>query len=186
MLGGSTASCEQSLSVTVDHPGGLPPPRLQDRRQLDAARDHVLHRAHACAVAGEGLDDVVWNARALGHPLVDARHLARVELLADRSVLAYRPKQVSVVDFGAADPRIDQLDGVPGWRTAFRTSAISAKRARPPARSISSRRPWTAVRYSRSFQARSAHRPLATRLSRRSRIAPLSTPGVACVRNSIS
>ena len=41
---------EQPLAVAVHHGGALPASRLQDRRQLDAARDHVLRRAHAGAV----------------------------------------------------------------------------------------------------------------------------------------
>ena len=66
--------------VAVDHGGGLPSPRLEDRRQLDAGDDHVLGRADPCAVAGEPLDNRrrQIRTRAARHSLEDARHLARV------------------------------------------------------------------------------------------------------------
>ena len=40
-LRGAAASRQQPLAVAVDHGGALPAPRLLDRRQLDAVRDHA-------------------------------------------------------------------------------------------------------------------------------------------------
>ena len=46
------------------------------------------------------------------HPLVDARHLARVELLADRARLAHGAEHPPVVDAAPFEPRLDELHGV--------------------------------------------------------------------------
>ena len=58
------AARHEPLAVAVDHGRRLPPPGLEDRRELDPRGDHVLRGADPGAVSREAVDRVVRSARS--------------------------------------------------------------------------------------------------------------------------
>ena len=78
------AACQEPLAVAVDHRGGLPTPRLEDRPQLDPRGDHVLRRADSGAVPREPVEHFVGQARTALLKIAMAYVLAQTHLARNR------------------------------------------------------------------------------------------------------
>ena len=113
-LRGAAAPGQQPFPVALDHARRLPPTRLQDGRQLDAAGDHILNRPDPRAVPGQGAHDLVEKPSTSRHPLVDARHLARVQFFPYCAILPSKGKRKEILP---TETTIDKADGEDiGWR----------------------------------------------------------------------
>ena len=134
-LRGTAAPRKEALAVAVDHRRRLPSSRVLDGRHADAARDHVLRRAHPRAVPGDVLDDLLGHSGALRHGLEDARHLARVEAIAHHAPAqrAEEPALAHPASLELTDATFTLVDarGRKYLKLADRKRFLAAARAHP-------------------------------------------------------